>query len=189
MSGDTITRLAPPAGYASVHVATCIAGVDELRERLLAAVRGLTPAQLEWQPRPGANTIGMLLAHVAVAETHVAQVGLLGERDGHVHDVIGITVEDEGLPLPPGAPPSPALAGKDVAFYEGLLAKAGAHTRAAAANVRDQDLDADIVRPPRPDGTRRIFTKRWVLFHMLEHAAGHLGQVLALKRDLPVVLG
>jgi uncharacterized damage-inducible protein DinB len=185
MSGDTITRLAPPAGYASLHVAACIAGVDDIRARLLDAVRALTPAELAWQPRPGANTIGMLLAHVAVAETHVAQVGLLGERDGHVHDVIGITVEDEGLPLAPDAPPSPALAGRDVAFYANLLALAGAHTRAAAAGVTDDTLDADIVRPPRPDGTRRIFTRRWVLFHIIEHAAGHLGQVQVLRRELP----
>jgi uncharacterized damage-inducible protein DinB len=185
VSGDTVTRLAPPAGYASVHVATCVAGVDEIRARLLDAVRPLTPSDLAWQPRPGANTIGMLLAHVAVAETHLAQVGLLGERDGHVHDVIGITMEDEGLPLAPDGPPSPALTGRDVAFFADLLARAGAHTRTAAAGIADSALDADIVRPPRPDGTHRIFTRRWVLFHMIEHAAGHLGQLQVLRRELP----
>ena len=185
MSGDTVTRLAPPSGYASTHVASCVAGIEELRARLLDAVRALTPAELAWQPRPGANTIGMLLAHVAVAETHLGQVGLLGERDGHVHDVIGITVEDEGLPLAAGAPPSPALDGKDVAFFADLLARSGAHTRVAAIGVTDDVLDADIVRPPRADGTHRVFTRRWVLFHMIEHAAGHLGQVQVLRRELP----
>jgi uncharacterized damage-inducible protein DinB len=185
VSGDTVTRLTLPAGYASTHVGSCVAGLDELRSRLLDAVRDLTPAELAWQPRPGANTIGMLLAHVAVAETHLAQVGLLGERDGHVHDVIGITVEDEGLPLAADAPPSPALDGKTLAFYADLLARSGAHTRSAATGLADDVLDADIVRPARADGTHRIFTRRWVLFHMLEHAAGHLGQVQALRRQLP----
>lgn len=186
MSGDTVTRLAPPRGYASTHVASCVAGLEELRTRLLAAVRELTPAQLAWQPRPGANTIGMLLAHVAVAETHLGQVGLLGERDGHVHDVLGITVEDEGLPLAAGAPPAPALDARDVAFFADLLARSGAHTRAAAAGLAEGVLDADIVRPARADGTHRIFTRRWVLFHMIEHAAGHLGQVQVLLNQLPV---
>lgn len=184
MSGDTVTRLAPPPGYASTHVATCVAGLDELRSRLIDAVRELTPAEIAWQPRPGANTIGMLLAHIAVAETHLGQVGLLGERDGHVHDVIGITVEDEGLPLAPGAPPSPALGGRTPAFFADLLARSGAHTRAAARGLADDVLDTDIVRPARADGTHRIFTRRWVLFHMIEHAAGHLGQVQALRRQL-----
>jgi uncharacterized damage-inducible protein DinB len=184
VSGDTVTRLALDPACRSAHVGSCVAGLDELRARLLAATRELTPAQLEWQPAPGANTVGMLLAHVAVAETHLAQVGLLGETDGHVHDVIGITVDDEGLPLAPGAPPSPALAGRDHAFFADLLARAGAHTRAAAHPLGDDALDLDIVRPPRPDGSRRIFTRRWILFHMLEHAAGHLGQVQVLVRAM-----
>jgi uncharacterized damage-inducible protein DinB len=184
MSGDTVTRLPLSPGFASTHVATCIAGLDEVHTRLLEAVRELAPADLAWQPRPGANTIGMLLAHVAVAETHLAQVGLLGERDGHVQDVIGITVEDEGLPLAAGAPPSPALDGRDFAFFADLIARSGAHARAAAAGIADDALDTDIVRPPRPDGSRRIFTRRWILFHMLEHSAGHLGQVQVLCREL-----
>ena len=185
MSDDLITRLAPPTGYACSHVATCIAGIDELRGRILDATRDLSPAQLQWQSAPGMNSIGMLLAHIAVAETHLAQVGLLAERDGHVQDVIGITVEEEGLPLAPGAPASPALAGRDFAFYADLLARSGAHSRKVAAGLTDAQLDVDIERPPRPDGTRRIFTRRWALFHMLEHTAGHMGQIQLLVRSVP----
>jgi len=185
VSADVVSRLRPAPGLASDAVATCVAELDELRGRLVEATRTLTPAQLCWQLRPGTNTIGMLLAHVAVAETHIGQVGLLRERDGHVHDVLGITVEDEGLPLAPGGPPAPALTGRDSAFFADLLARAGAHTRRAAAGLGDAELDLDIVRPPRPDGTVRIFTRRWLLFHMVEHAAGHLGQIQLLRHLLP----
>jgi len=61
-----------------------------------------------------------------------------------------------------------------------LLARASAHTRTAAAKLSDDDLDRQVVRPPRPDGTRRVFNVRWVLYHMIEHTAGHFGQIQLL---------
>jgi uncharacterized damage-inducible protein DinB len=132
----------------------------------------------------GLNSIGMLLAHVAVAETHLLQVGLLGEPEGHVHDVLGLTMDEEGMPLPPGAPPSPALAGRDLAYYDGLHERALAAVRAVAANLDDAALATDVVRPPREDGTQRVFDRRWVLHHMVEHTAGHLGQVQLIRHLL-----
>ena len=180
MNRDVVTRIVPAEGFRSAQVAAYVAELEELRERIVLATMALSPEQLMWQPRPGMNTVGMLLAHIAVAETHVGQGGLHGERDGHVQDVIGIAADDDGLPLSAGAPPSPALNGRDSAFFAGLLARASAHTRAAAAALSDADLDREVVRPPRPDGSRRIFNLRWVLYHMIEHTAGHFGQVQLL---------
>jgi uncharacterized damage-inducible protein DinB len=175
------TRIVPAAGFRSAEVAVKVAEIAAVHALLAEATEGLTPAQLERQPAPGRNTIGMLLAHVAVAETHLGQVGLLGERDGHVHDVLGITLEDEGMPLAPGAGPPAALAGRERAFFLDLLARAHAHTRAACAGLEDAILGDDVVRPPRPDGTQRVFDRRYILFHMVEHAALHLGQIRALR--------
>jgi len=180
MNRDVVTLIVPLEGFRSAQVAAYVAELEELRERIVLATMALSPEQLMWQPRPGMNTIGMLLAHIAVAETHVGQVGLLGERDSHVEDVIGIHVDDDGLPLAPGAPPAPKLNGMDSAFFAGLLARASAHTRTAAAKLSDDDLDRQVVRPPRPDGTRRVFNVRWVLYHMIEHTAGHFGQIQLL---------
>ena len=181
MSQTVTTRLETPQGYRSATVARFLWQIDEQRRRLLEDTRGLTTAELEWQPAPGMNTIGMLLAHIAFAETHLAQVGLAGEVTGHAHDVIGISEEDEGLPLAPGAPPAPALAGKDLAFFDAALMKAREHTRAIARTLGDDDLLVDVVRPPRPDGTQRVFNKGWVLYHILEHEAGHHAQINLLR--------
>jgi uncharacterized damage-inducible protein DinB len=175
------TLLAIPPGYRSDTVARFMWQLDEQRQALLSLVRGATPAELEWQPRPGMNTIGMLLAHIAYAEAHLGQVGLLGERQGHAQDVIGITEADEGLPLGPGAPPSPALSGKDLAFFESTLARAREHTRAVVRNFVDADLEAVVERPPRPDGTVRVFNRGWVLYHLLEHEAGHRAQIALIR--------
>lgn len=195
MTRIVASRLAPPADFASPQAALLVASLADVHERLRQSTRDLTPAELAWQPgtaappadpgpATGLNTIGMLLAHIAVAETHLTQVGLLGERDGHVHDVIGITVEDEGLPLAPEGPPAPALAGRDLAAFDGMLERSFAHLRAAAARLTDADLATDVVRPPREDGTQRIFDRRWVLHHAIEHAAGHLGQIQLVRHLL-----
>jgi uncharacterized damage-inducible protein DinB len=180
MASTLQTLLEIPPGYRSETVARFVWQLDEQRRALIDDTRGLTPEALGWQPAPGMNTIGMLLAHIAYAESHLTQVGLEGKATSDTRAAIGITAEEEGLPLAPGAPPSPALVGRDLAWFEGLLERARACTRKVALTMTDQDL-ARQVRRPRPDGTQRVFNVGWVLYHMLEHEAGHRGQINLLR--------
>jgi DinB superfamily len=180
VSLDLTTRLATLEGFRSKEVARFLWQMDEQSRRLTADTRGLEPADLEWQSAPGMNSIGMLLAHIAVSEVHLAQVGLLAEKDGHPRDVIGIGEEEEGLPLAAGAPASPALAGRPLEWFDDLLARARAHTKQVTRNLVDAELDVDVVRP-RPNGGRRVFNKGWVLYHLLEHQAGHHAQINLLR--------
>lgn len=171
------TLLETPPGYASVQVARFVWQLDEQSRRLADDLEDIAVEELHWQPAPGMNTIGMLLAHIAFAEVHLAQVGLLGETTGHAHDVIGIREEDEGLPLPPDGRPPAALEGKPYAFFTEALERARVHTRRVAATLTDADLERIVTRP-RPDGqSLRIFNLGWVLYHMLEHEAGHHAQI------------
>jgi len=181
MSAVVETRIGTPEGFASREAARFLWQMDEQRRLLLEATRGLAPADLEWQHAPGMNTIGMLLAHVAFAEANLAQVGLLGEPQGHPHDVIGITEADEGLPLPPEGRPPAALAGRPIEWFHERLARARALTHRAARALTDADLDVVLQRPPRPDGTVRRFDRAWVLYHLIEHEAGHRAQIQLLK--------
>jgi len=178
------TLLVPAAGFRSREVAVKVAEIVAVHDLVREAARGLTVEQLGRQAAPGRNTLGMLLAHIAVAETHLGQVGLVGDPSGHVHDVLGIREDDDGLPLPADGAPPAALAGRDLAFFMDLLARAEAHTRAACEGLTDELLGHEIVRPPRPDGTQRVFDRRWILLHMVEHAATHLGQIRVLKAAL-----
>jgi len=177
------TVLEPAPGCRSAEVALLLAALDDQSRRLIGHTRDLAPAELAWQPAPGMNTIGMLLAHIAVAETHLGQIGLLGEERGHVHDVLGIGVEAEGMPMPRGGAPSPALSGREHGFFADLLERARAHTRMAATGLTDADLEREVTRT-RPDGTKRISNVRWILYHMLEHEAAHFGQILQLRHML-----
>jgi hypothetical protein len=182
MSARIETRVPLEAGFASREAAVLVAALAEVHRLVAARASGWSTEFLGWQPAPGMNTAGMLLAHMAVAETHLAQVGLLGERDGHVQDVIGISVEEEGMPLAADAPPSPALAGRDAAWFLAMLDRSLAHVRLAAAPLTDDAVAGSVQRPPRADGTVRVFDRRWVLTHMVEHMAAHWGQCLLLER-------
>lgn len=174
----------PATGYAAPSVALKVAEIADVHVQLRAAAKDLPPAAFAWQPASRTNTIGMLLTHIALAEVNLTQVVLLAEPRGHVQDVLGITVDDDGMPIEDhgGAPPA-ALAGKDAAFFLALLDQAEAHTFAACRTLREEDLGVEIVRPPRPDGSYRVFDRRWALHHMVEHASQHLGQVLVLVRQ------
>lgn len=173
----------PEPGFVSREVALKLAELAEMHGQVARAVRELPPAALSYQPGPGDNTIGMLLTHLALSEVHLAQVGLAGRRDGDVRAVLGIGVDDDGMPIEQfGGKPPAGLEGREVTAFLALLERALEHTRAAGRALTDDVLGAEIVRPPRPDGSYRVFDRRWILHHMVEHMAQHLGQIHVLVR-------
>ena len=174
------TLLEIPAGFGSATVARTVAQMDEQSRRLIEATGDMTVAELAWQPAAGANTIGMLLAHIAVAEAHMTDVGLARLANSDVPALLGLQTEDDGLPLPPEGRPPEILAGRSIEWFHELLRKSRAHTRAVAQRLTDEDLPRLVTRP-RPDGSTRVFSVDWMLYHLLEHLAGHRGQILLLR--------
>ena len=180
MSPVTRNVIAIPAGYASQEVASFVAQLDDQLRRQKEQTRALTPADLEWQPAPGMNTIGMLMAHQAIVEVGWTGFGIedLERSEIRFQEILGIG--DSGVPLAPDAAPPAALAGKDLAYFDDLLDRAREHLKRVAAPVRDPDLT--LVRPrTRPNGEPREVEVRWTIYHLLEHFAGHFGQILLLQ--------
>jgi len=175
-------HLVLPGGCRSREAASCIAQLDDQSSRLLQDVAELTPAALMWQPAPGLNSIGMLLAHIAIVEVFWTQVGPLALTKYETESVIGIGIDDDGMPIPEGGSPPPGLAGKPLAFYSDLLARARAYSRGAIAALGDADLDRIITRTRR-DGSKHETDLRWILYHMVEHFAGHYGQINLLAHQ------
>jgi len=167
-------------GYRSREVASFVAQLDDQLALLRARTSDLTPADLEWQPVRGMNTIGMLLAHLAIVEVWWIKIGVKDEKDPDVRDILGIGVDDDGLPIAAGAEPFAFLNGKSLAFYDDLLDRARTHTKILTATVADESLEREVIRT-RADGTKRVLNGRWIYYHVLEHFAGHYGQILLLK--------
>ncbi|MEZ4652778.1 MAG: hypothetical protein R3E12_04015 [Candidatus Eisenbacteria bacterium] len=160
-------RLTVPEGYdaaANPRVASFAAQLDDQLSRLKKDVAGLEVRHLEWQPHNGINTIGMLLAHLAVVDVLVDAAGSLetpeAECDAIMRDTIGILMDDDGLPLAPEAAHPASLAGKSLEDYLAMIDRARAATHGAAATV-DRCGSRHYVpaaRPgdfPRMDGVSR----------------------------------
>ncbi len=140
-------------------------------------------------PAPGLNTIGMLLAHIAIAEVYWTQVGPLGMATFESESVIGIGGDDDGMPLAAGGSPAAPLMGRELAYFDDLLARARAHTKHALAGLTDADLEREISRPG-PGGTvKGVVNLRWILYHMVEHEAGHYGQINLLRHQHRISAG
>jgi uncharacterized damage-inducible protein DinB len=154
--------------------------MDDQTRRLMEATRDITPEELEWQPKPGMNTIGMLLAHNAIVEVFWTLIVLKREEKPMAEPILGINMDDDGMPIPEEGKPPASLAGKNMAFYDELLTKARVFLKDSAKGVPDPDLEREVTRT-RPDGTQRVINVRWYFYHILEHFSGHYGQVLLLR--------
>lgn len=171
-----------PAGFRSAEAALFMTSLDDQHALLNRDLEGVTPAELEWQPKPGMNTIGMLLAHIAVVEVFWTQVGPEGKTSFETESVLGIGLDDDGMPAAKDALPPAGLAGKPLAYYRDLLARARTYANQAAARLSDQDLGR-VFRRTRRSGAVEELNVRWVLYHMLEHFSGHYGQILLLRHQ------
>ena len=163
------------------------AQLDEQLASLKKYVSGLTVKQLEWQLRPGMNTVGQLLAHMAVAEAwwmKVAPKGIGWNEEGQklITRVCGF--EDDDIPLPPDGVHPKRFKGWSADKYLAALAKTRRHTHIELKKLTDKDLDTFF----KVGKSRASYGA--MIHHVLEHFCSHFGQILLLRhmmRDAKVL--
>ena len=182
-----------PSGYdaeTNPRIASFAAQLDDQLALLKKRVAGLEVRHLEWQPHPGVNTIGMLLAHLAVVDVWWISVAPRGigqgpDADALLRRIIGIAMDDDGIPRPADGTHPQALHGKTVASYFEMLDAARAATHGVLRTWRDADVIASYQH------NNRNISREWTLYHVLEHFSGHYGQILLLlhlMRDAGVLV-
>jgi uncharacterized damage-inducible protein DinB len=181
MTELTRYTLRPAEGMKSRLVGLFLWQLDEQSRELRESTRGATPEELAWQQAPGMNTIGMLLAHIAVVEVSWIGRGVHGLND-LAPGVLPIGRTETGMPLPEGQAPPAALEGRDLAWFDDLLERSRAYTRRELAPLTDADLDRMRFRRG-PTGEEYEFSIGWMLYHILEHLAGHHYQVNLLRHQ------
>ena len=177
------------------EAASFLAQLDDQSRRLIADLEGATAAELAWQPNRGQNTIGMLLAHIAVVEAYWVAVAAgkfspaaikaaggsgLAVAERELTPVLGIGPDDDGIPLSRSGSPPKALDGWKLADYRRLLGRARLHIAPRLLELTERDLER-LVSRQRMNGERTRQRVRWILYHVLEHLAGHYGQILLLR--------
>ncbi len=93
---------------------------------------------------------------------------------------LGVAADLDGMPLAAAGAPPRALTGWTLARHRRLHDRARRIARRTAARWHDADLDPPM-RRTRPTGGVRVVHVRWILHHVLEHQAGHYGQILLLR--------
>ncbi|TFH65806.1 MAG: DinB family protein [Candidatus Zixiibacteriota bacterium] len=152
---------------------------DDQLERLKKEVGSLTVDQLEWQQKPGMNTIGMLMAHLSLVEVwwiKIAPNQIEWEPKGKalIQKICGI--EDDGLPVPAEGVHPIYLKGSTAEKYLAILAKGRHVIHTEMKKWRDRDLDKLYTL-----AKTNHFSRTWTLYHVLEHFASHFGQILLVK--------
>jgi uncharacterized damage-inducible protein DinB len=173
--------LEPAPGMSSRLVGLFLWQLDDQSRRLTEDSRGATPEELSWQPAPGMNTMGMLLAHIAMVEIGWVEAGIR-DRPWACDEVLQMNYKECGIPLPPDTAPPAGLQGRDLPFFDGLLAKARAHTRSTVATLTDGNLERRY-RRTRADGSQFEGNVGWTLYHILEHEAAHYGQINLMRHE------
>lgn len=178
-----IRKLDIPAGYKANSqrmVGLFAAQLDSQLTRLKRDLDGFTVEQLEWQPQPGMNTIGMLLAHLAVVDVFwlivaTREMPLEPDGDDLTKEIIGIRGDDDGLPLKEDGKHPKTLAGKTLRQYWEMLDAARGEVHKEMQQWTDDQLENTFTMRDRQ------ITRSWAVYHVLEHFAAHYGQILMIR--------
>jgi hypothetical protein len=167
-------RTDPPETGAELDQLT--AYLDLQRETMLLKAEGLTREQLAQRLPPSTLTLGGLLNHLALVEDSWFPVRFAGQPDDELWAGIDWDA-DPDFEFRTAADLEPdELRGR----YERACARSRAVV--AAANNLDQ-------LSVQPRGNGRHFDLRWVLLHLIEETARHVGHADLIRESIDGTVG
>lgn len=171
-----ITTCDPMPGY-TPQIGRYVAQLTEVRRDLKEQLAGLSLAQLDWHPDAHTESIGTLLLHIEAVEWSWMHQDIFGVADA---DFPGSW--DEAMPIRVGAE---QVSGRPLAEYLERLDL----TRELTLEILRRFTDADLPRlvgeaepPPGREPRSELYTIDWIIWHVIEHEATHVGQIELLRR-------
>ena len=163
-------RLEPLPGYTPT-IGRLVGILAYARQTTLAAVEGLTTAQLDHLQDDASNSIGALLAHIAAVERGYQYI-VFEERPPSAEETAALepalTLGPEGRRL---------LRGEPLEHYVHELAEARRVTLAGLAARDDEWLEQALRAAP-------AMNAHWAWFHVAEDEINHRGQIRWLRGRL-----
>ena len=160
--------------------------MEAVRSKVLNEADGLSQSQADWRPAESEWSIGEILNHLAIAETHTGKLTTKLTREAEAAGVIAPyptdlagfeplpSVSTEGMAAPPAVRPEGGLA----------LSRLLADLRAVRARSR-QSIEKIAGLDPRPLRFKHFslgelnLAQWWML--QASHDAIHLGQIRGVK--------
>jgi hypothetical protein len=155
------------------EIGSWLQGLEQTRRGMLRTASGIDRELLDWRGPTGSdNSIGTLLTHVAVVEMGWTYLDvLMQEVPAELEAMVPYERDrDEAGNL--------VHVSDELEVHLGRLAAGRRHLLEQFGRF---DL-AEWHRLRSPEGEDYSVTPAWVAHHLLEHEAGHLYQILAIKR-------
>jgi uncharacterized damage-inducible protein DinB len=140
---------------------------------MVDTIEKLTPQQLGLRPAPNLWAIWQLAGHVAGARAYWFH-DIIGEGDAALRDLFRVTsttvpdlpIEDAGWEDDEDHPRGPAE-------LADVLRRTWSLIESCLHRWTPEDLMVEVSRP----GGTRVFTRSWVLWHLVEHDVHHGGEI------------
>ena len=150
--------------------------LDDIRKDTLRGVNGLTKEQLFQAPIEGEASIGSYLMHLGECDLFWLYV-ISGEEQPEdlkkrVYSDVWFDCEHEK-----SAPPKEAIDPKE---YVEAITAARERLRNYVQSLADENLEETIHRTF--SWGERNYSKKWIIYHLIEHEAHHRGQMFMLIR-------
>jgi len=171
----SLLRIEPLPGFTPT-IGRLVGMLTYARSTTLAAVKGLCVTDLDHLHDDRSNSIGALLAHVAVVE-QAYQVLTFEDRE--------LSADEDSKwagALKLGAEGRRTLRGKPLEYYIEQLATIRQHTLDALASRDDGWLERSVRAAPK-------INMHWAWFHVAEDEINHRGQIRWLRARLPQQAG
>ncbi|MFW9849553.1 MAG: DinB family protein [Candidatus Thorarchaeota archaeon] len=141
--------------------------LEKVRERLLKRIEGLTQKELDFTPNEeNIESIGTLLLHIAGVEWS----WIFEDMD---HQEMDYEKWKHAFAVREGIP---QLKGKKLKFYTDRLSEVREEVLERISELSDSELDHLI------ELDQAAVSIEWILFHIIEHEAMHIGQISMLTR-------
>jgi uncharacterized damage-inducible protein DinB len=151
----------------SPRVALLYSMMDKVRGRLLSRIESLSDVDIDYSPHGRSiETIGTLLFHIAAVEWSWIFEDIGGKE-------MDYEKWKQAFPLREGID---QLTGQVVKFYLDRLSEVRQEVHEWLKSIDDDELDRLI------DLGHAEVSIEWVLFHLIEHEAMHIGQISVLSR-------
>jgi len=167
-------RIEPLPGYTPA-IGRLVGILLYARRTTLAAVEGMSVAELDHLQDPSSNSIGALLAHIAVVERSYHILTFEERRLTELEQAAlepALTLGDEGRRL---------LRGKPLEHYVHQLSEARRLTLAGLAARDDEWLERPLIAAP-------AMNAHFAWFHTAEDEINHRGQMRWLRKRLASAL-
>ncbi|MEO8514498.1 MAG: DinB family protein [Ignavibacteria bacterium] len=153
--------------------------LDDIRKVTLKGVSGLTKEQLFAEPVPGEFPIGAYLMHLAEVD-----LGWLKVMDGNESDPELAKRSYDCKWFDAGKDYDPPKGIIEIEEYLHVMEKCRAKVIDYIKNLDDSILEEKYTVVRKFDGKEftREYTRKWIIYHLIEHEAHTRGQMFMLLR-------